>query len=89
MYIHPDTVYKASLSFQKGKKYERQNFVCVSVLHHKNQNPMFHFKYSSLGYNVEYQPSCEGGTHSPPAMPHQLQCRTACNAAPPVTLQHL
>ena len=26
----------------------------------------------------QYQPSGEGGPHSPPATPHRLQCRTAC-----------
>ena len=26
----------------------------------------------------EYQPSCAGGTRSPPATPHWLQRRTAC-----------
>ena len=31
----------------------------------------------------EYQPSGEGGTRSPPTMPHLLQCRTTCNPAPP------
>ena len=33
--------------------------------------------------NDKYQPSGAGGTRSPPATPHRLQCRTACNAAPP------
>ena len=37
----------------------------------------------------KYQPSGEGGTRSPPATPHHLQCRTNCNAAPPATPNHL
>ena len=30
---------------------------------------------------LKYQPSGAGGTRSPPATPHRLQRRTACNAA--------
>ena len=33
----------------------------------------------------KHQPSGEGGTRSPPATPHRLQCRTACNASLPAT----
>ena len=31
---------------------------------------------------LKYQPSGAGGTRSPPATPHRLQCRTACQLAP-------
>ena len=31
---------------------------------------------------LKYQPSGAGGTRSPPATPHRLQCRTACQWAP-------
>ena len=37
----------------------------------------------------KYQPSSEGGTHSPPLMPHHLYRHTTCNAAPPATPHHL
>ena len=36
-----------------------------------------------LDFGVLYQPSGAGGTRSPPATPHRLQRRTACNTSPP------
>ena len=37
----------------------------------------------------KYQPSGEGGTRSPPATPHHLQCRTACNTTQPAASYRL
>ena len=39
--------------------------------------------------SLKNQPSGEGGTRSPPATPHRLQRRPACNAPPPTTPHHL
>ena len=36
-----------------------------------------------VGMYKKYQPSGDGGTRSPPATPHRLQRRTACNTPPP------
>ena len=48
------------------------------------------FKYCEIDKKLDkYQPSGAWGTRSPPAMPHRLQRRTACNAAPPHRLQSL
>ena len=40
------------------------------------------FRWSRCGKVNQYQPSGAGGTRSPPATPHCLQRRTACQWAP-------
>ena len=39
-----------------------------------HSEPRFSYKW----FLIQYQPSRTGGTRSPPATPHRLQCRTAC-----------
>ena len=38
---------------------------------------------------IQYQPSGARGTRSPPATPHRLKHRNACNTTPPATPYHL
>ena len=55
----------------------------MEVVHNQIQNPIV--LSTSVQKQFEYQPSGAGGTRSPPATPHRLQRRTACNAAPPAS----
>ena len=74
-------LYLFKLELNEKKLIDTKLFAIQTKMYFLGQIFLCEYPYFSClkKFKGKYQPSGEGGTLSPPAMPH----RTACNAAPP------